>query len=92
VVSLQITDRHSPNFTGPALASPRSKFHKTTPNSRIQIMSGEFDLVFCNGFCPPILNHKVDEAFPASKGLEVYTQPGSGHAINLSVSSLSVYW
>jgi hypothetical protein len=49
-------------------------------------MSGEFDLVFCNGYCPPILSHKVNEMFPASKGLEVYSQPSSGHAINLSVS------
>ncbi|EPE35617.1 alpha/beta-Hydrolase [Glarea lozoyensis ATCC 20868] len=70
VVTLQITDRHSPNYTGPAL-----------------IMSGEFDLVFCNGYCPPILNNKVKETFPVSKGLEVYSQPGSGHAINLSLNA-----
>ncbi|KAF8861502.1 alpha/beta-hydrolase [Acephala macrosclerotiorum] len=69
VISLSITDVHSPKFTGPVL-----------------VMSGEFDLIFCNGNCKSILEPYAKPYFNASKDLEVYVQPGSGHGINLSIS------
>ncbi|CZR53610.1 uncharacterized protein PAC_03490 [Phialocephala subalpina] len=69
IITLAITDLHSPNFTGPVL-----------------VMSGEFDLIFCTGNCKPILEPYAKPYFPASKDLEVYVQPGSGHGINLSGS------
>ncbi|KAE8447325.1 hypothetical protein EG329_010883 [Mollisiaceae sp. DMI_Dod_QoI] len=68
VISLSITDLHSPNFTGPVL-----------------VMSGEFDLIFCNGDCTPLLEPYAKPYFPASKDLMVHVQPGSGHGINFSM-------
>jgi hypothetical protein len=49
--------------------------------------SGEYDFIFCGGYCPGFLETGPNTTFPASKNLVVYSQPGSGHAINLSVSS-----
>ncbi|KAH7370902.1 Alpha/Beta hydrolase protein [Rhexocercosporidium sp. MPI-PUGE-AT-0058] len=74
VISLSITDLHSPKFAGPVL-----------------VISGENDLVFCNGDCVPILNAPAVERFNASKNLEVYVQPGSGHAINYSLNATGAY-
>ena len=43
-------------------------------------------MIFCNGYCPGILEPAAKKIFPASKSLEVYVQPDSGHGINFSVS------
>lgn len=53
-----------------------------------KVISGEFDFVFCTGYCPGVLETAAKTKFPASRDLVVYAQPGSGHGINLSVSRL----
>jgi len=53
------------------------------------IIDGEYDFVFCTGFCPGVLEPAALTKFPASKDLEIYIQPGSGHGINFSVSLVS---
>ena len=45
--------------------------------------------MFCTGFCPGVLEPAALTKFPASKDLEIYIQPGSGHGINFSVSLVS---
>jgi hypothetical protein len=45
--------------------------------------------VFCTGFCPSVLEPAALTKFPASKDLEIYIQPGSGHGINFSVGLIS---
>ncbi|KAG4434041.1 hypothetical protein IFR05_010463 [Cadophora sp. M221] len=74
VITLAITDLHSPKYTGPVL-----------------VISGENDLVFCNGDCVPIIKAPALERFNATKNLEVYVQPGSGHAINYSLNATGAY-
>lgn len=48
-------------------------------------MSGEYDFIACGGYCPGILDQKTAAVFPASKDLDVYVQPNTGHAINFGV-------
>ncbi|KAH9205469.1 Alpha/Beta hydrolase protein [Leptodontidium sp. 2 PMI_412] len=74
VITLAITDLHSPKYTGPVL-----------------MISGENDLVFCNGDCAPIIKAPAVERFNATKNLEVYVQPRSGHAINYSLNATGAY-
>lgn len=74
VITLSITDLHSPKFVGPVL-----------------VISGESDLVFCNGNCVPLLEPDAKPYFPASKDLKVYVHPGSGHGINLSLNATGAF-
>lgn len=85
IVTLSITDLHSPEFTGPVLVCYHSQFEKQA-DTFLQVISGENDLIFCNGDCVPILKPSAVERFNASSNLEVYIQPGSGHGIDYSVS------
>jgi hypothetical protein len=55
-----------------------------------QVITGEYDFIFCTGYCGRILVPGAQKIFPDSKDLEVYTQPGSGHAINLSVCANAI--
>ncbi|PVH80876.1 alpha/beta-hydrolase [Cadophora sp. DSE1049] len=57
----------------------------------VLVMSGENDLVFCNGDCSPILEEPARDIFNASKNLEVYVQPGSGHGINYSLNATGTF-
>ena len=52
----------------------------------VLVLTGEYDFIFCTGYCGGILIPSAEKTFPDSKGLEVYMQPDSGHGINLSVS------
>jgi hypothetical protein len=51
----------------------------------VMILTGEYDFIFCTGYCSGILVPGAEKTFPNSKDLQVYTQPDSGHGINLSV-------
>ncbi|TAQ84008.1 hypothetical protein B7494_g7666 [Chlorociboria aeruginascens] len=53
----------------------------------IFVISGEHDFIFCGGYCPGILEPGALNAFPASKNVVTYSQPGAGHAINLSLNA-----
>jgi len=64
------------------LGSRRPEFNSL----RLTSYSGEYDFIVCGGYCPGILATGTTESFPASKNLVTYSQPGSGHGINLSVS------
>jgi hypothetical protein len=52
----------------------------------VLVITGEYDFIFCTGYCGGILVPGAEKTFPNSKDLEVYMQPDSGHGINLSVS------
>jgi hypothetical protein len=52
----------------------------------VLVLTGEYDFIFCTGFCGGILVPGAESTFPNSD-LEVYMQPDSGHGINLSVST-----
>jgi len=57
----------------------------------VLVISGEYDMIFCNGYCPGILEPGARAAFPASDNLVVYAQPGSGHAINFSLNATGAF-
>lgn len=58
----------------------------------VLVMTGEYDFIFCTGYCGGILVLGAENTFPNSKDLEVYMQPDSGHGINLSVSIYILPW
>lgn len=53
----------------------------------VLVLTGEYDFIFCTGYCGGILVPDAEKTFPDSKGLEVYMQPDSGHGINLSLNA-----
>ncbi|KAI9695059.1 MAG: hypothetical protein M1820_008952 [Bogoriella megaspora] len=63
------------NFTSPVFTGP------------VMVMSGEYDLLACEGYCPGNIEKGASAVFPASKKLVTYSQPGSGHSINLSLNA-----
>ncbi|KAH8803052.1 Alpha/Beta hydrolase protein [Xylogone sp. PMI_703] len=67
------------NLTAPAFTGP------------VMVLSGEYDYIFCTGFCGGILTPGAEKAFSASKDLQVYMQPNSGHGINLSLNATGAF-
>jgi len=57
----------------------------------VLVITGEYDFIFCTGYCPGILEPGAVKTFPGSKSLEAYVQPDSGHGINLSLNATGSY-
>ncbi|ETN44842.1 uncharacterized protein HMPREF1541_09717 [Cyphellophora europaea CBS 101466] len=53
----------------------------------VLIMSGEYDFVACEGYCPGVIEKGASEMFPVSKNLVTYSHPNSGHSINLGLNA-----
>jgi pimeloyl-ACP methyl ester carboxylesterase len=58
--------------------------HPTAPGfaSPLQLVIGEFDFIVCRGDCRHTYNlTMLKEMFPRTSDLDVYLQPGTGHAL-----------
>ncbi|KIW76265.1 hypothetical protein Z517_11011 [Fonsecaea pedrosoi CBS 271.37] len=63
------------NFSSPGFTGP------------VLILSGEYDLIACGGYCPGFLETGPSQVFPAAKPLVTYIQPKSGHAVNFALNA-----
>lgn len=48
------------------------------------VISGEFDFIVCGGYCPGVLEEPAKQMYANSRHFESYSQPGTGHALNLA--------
>jgi len=72
---MELVSLQATNLTSPDFAGP------------VLVLSGEYDFIFCGGFCPGLLDVGPSNIFPLSKNMVVYSHPESGHAINLSLNA-----
>ncbi|KIW24902.1 uncharacterized protein PV07_10585 [Cladophialophora immunda] len=63
------------NFSSPGFTGP------------VMVLSGEYDLIACGGYCPGFLETGPSQVFPAAKPLVTYIQPKSGHAVNFALNA-----
>lgn len=49
----------------------------------VLLITGEYDFIFCNGYCTDVLDSPADLIFGASKKFKSYVQPNMGHGMNL---------
>ncbi|KAI9828492.1 MAG: hypothetical protein M1826_006029 [Phylliscum demangeonii] len=57
----------------------------------VMVISGEFDLPVCGGYCPDVLEAGAAPVFPASRNFKAYVQPNTGHALNLHKNATAGY-
>ncbi|PVH78248.1 hypothetical protein DL98DRAFT_494589 [Cadophora sp. DSE1049] len=67
------------NFVSPDVKAP------------VLFINGEYDYIFCGGYCPGILEPAARSFFPASIGYESYIQPNTGHILNIAPNATGTY-
>ena len=61
-------------------------------NGSVLVISGEFDLPTCAGYCPGALDADgFKDIFPNVKALETYVQPKAGHVTNFAKNATGFY-
>lgn len=58
------------------------------------MISGQFDLPFCGGYCPGVIDGPYSIApvvFPSASSLQTYIQPNTGHGLNLHFNASAGY-
>ncbi|MCJ1305859.1 hypothetical protein MMC08_008676, partial [Hypocenomyce scalaris] len=67
------------NFPIPAFTGP------------VLLISGEYDFIFCAGYCPGVLHEPAASVFHASRNFESYVQPGMSHGMNFHYNATGFY-
>jgi hypothetical protein len=58
------------------------------------MISGQFDLPFCGGYCPGLIDRPHSIApmvFPGARCLKTYIQPNTAHGLNLHLNASAGY-
>ncbi|KAG4425952.1 hypothetical protein IFR04_000896 [Cadophora malorum] len=67
------------NFASPGVKAP------------VLFINGEYDYIFCGGYCPGSLEPAARSFLPASIGYESYIQPNTGHILNTAPNTTGTY-
>ena len=55
------------------------------------VISGEYDYVICQGYCPGALDDPLSTYFRGSTDFQTYVQPKSGHSSNFATNATGFY-
>jgi hypothetical protein len=61
--------------------------------SNLQLITGEFDFVNCNGNCTDTYTVESikDSLFPGASNVTIYLQPNTGHALAVATNATAVF-
>lgn len=54
-------------------------------------ISGEYDSLLCDGYCPGVLDKPLRTLFRGSSDFESYVQPKTGHGLNFATNATGSY-
>lgn len=55
------------------------------------VITGEYDYLLCDGYCPGVLDQPLRTFFRGSSDFESYVQPKAGHGLNLATNATGSY-
>ncbi|MCJ1266481.1 hypothetical protein MMC22_006366 [Lobaria immixta] len=55
------------------------------------VLSGEYDFIICQGYCPGVLDQPLRTYFRGSSDFESYIQPKTGHGLNFATNATGSY-
>ncbi|MCJ1331865.1 hypothetical protein MMC10_008557 [Thelotrema lepadinum] len=57
----------------------------------VLLITGEYDFLFCDGYCVDVLQEPAAQVFGASRAFKAYIQPGTGHVMNFHHNATGYY-
>ena len=74
-----------------SVSFPLLKVNATAFKGPALVISGEYDFVICDGYCPNELEPSSEPLFQGAKDFETYVQPLAGHGNNFAVNATGFY-
>ncbi|MCJ1415070.1 hypothetical protein MMC32_001400 [Xylographa parallela] len=80
----QYAEAHKRPFAWSELLTASTVFGFPAPTftGPVLLISGEYDFIFCDGYCPDVLHDPASEIFSASRNFKSYVHSGTGHGMN----------